>query len=119
MNYEHIFDSSKSTYEVEFEIDRSISDTITVLFEKENIVLTADSHGAATFARPDGTEIKKVKAEADRLFGSIYCSVKEGVITVTFPVTETIDHYPNCDGEYDRYSKKIIDNILVTCPVTE
>ncbi len=119
MNYEHIFDSSKSAYEVEFEINRNISDTITVLFKKENIVLTADSHGNATFAHPDGTEIKKDKAEANRLLNSIYCSVKEDVITVRFPVTETIDHYPNCDGEYDRYSERIVDNILVTCPVTE
>lgn len=32
-------------------------------------------------------------------------------------VYETIDHYPNCDGEYDRYSEVIVENILITCPI--
>lgn len=118
MEYNHIFDSSKNNYEAKFEINYENDAPITVFFENENIVLTADEHGNATFMNSDGIEIKKEKADTDRLFSKIYCSIKENLITVRFPVTKTIDHYPNCDGEYDRYSEVIVDNILITCPIT-
>ncbi len=117
MNYDHIFDSSERLYEAEFEIGYENDKQITVLFERENIVLTADVHGNAIFMDLDGKEIKKEKAQSDRLFSKIYCLVKEGAITVRFPITKTVDHYPNCDGEYDRYSEIIVDNIYITCPV--
>lgn len=114
MNYDHIFDSSKSVYEKEFEIDYKNDKPLTVLFEKESIVLTVNTHGDALFLNINGVELKKDKAESNRLFSSIYCSANKNAITVRFPVKETIDHYPNCDGEYDRYSERIVDNILIT-----
>ncbi len=116
MNYDYIFDGN-SVYEKEFEIDYENDKEITVFFEKEGIVLTADKHGNAVFKTADGAEIKKDKAKAYRFFLSIYCCVKDGAINVRFPVTETVDHYPDCDGEYDRYTKRIIDNIIITCDV--
>ena len=72
----------------------------------------------AVFSNTDGTELFKDKASSDRLFSFIYCTINKGTINVRFPVTETIDHYPDCDGEYDRYSVKIVDNIIITYPVT-
>lgn len=35
-------------------------------------------------------------------------------ISVLFGQTETVDYYPNCDGEYDRYGKEWITKRLVT-----
>lgn len=118
MKYNYVFDSSKSVYESKFEIDRDTNDEITVFFENENIVLSADAHGNAIFCNTDGIEILRDKAQSDRYFSFIYCTVKDGTISVRFPVTETIDHYPNCDGEHDRYSVKIVHNIIITCPIT-
>lgn len=117
MKYDYILDSSISGNETKFDIDREKAESITVLFENEGVVLTADIYGNYTFANPDGTVISKGKAESDRCFMFIYCSVKDNVINVRFPITETVDHYPNCDGEYDRYSTKIVDNVVVTCLV--
>lgn len=116
MNYDYIFDSN-SVYEKEFDLCGENDKEITVFFEKENITLTADKNGNAVFCSTDGAEIKREKAQADRFFLSIYCSVKDGAINVRFPITETVDHYPDCDGEYDRYSTKILDNIVITCDV--
>lgn len=116
MNYDHIFDSSKSG-ETEFKINHKNNEMLTVLFKEENIVLKADVHGNAVFESLDGTQLKKDKAQSDRLFSKLYCSVKDKTLTVRFPVTKTVDHYPNCDGEYDRYSEIIVDNIYITCPV--
>lgn len=117
MKYNYIFDSSKTLYDKEFEIEREKSEKITIFFEKEGVVLTADIHGNATFESVDGKIIKKDKADSSRFFSFIYCIVNHNVITVTFPVTETVDHYPDCDGEFDRYSVKIIDKIIITCPL--
>lgn len=117
MKYDHIFDSSASVYETKCEFDRNKAEEITVLFEKEGVMLTADIYGNYTFESTDGTVVKNGKAESDRCFMFIYCSVKDNVINVRFPITETVDHYPNCDGEYDRYSTKIVDNIVITCKV--
>lgn len=118
MEYNYVFDSNKNVYESKLEIDRDKNDEITVFFENENIVLTADAHGNAVFSNTDGTELFKDKASSDRLFSFIYCTINKGTINVRFPVTETIDHYPDCDGEYDRYSVRIVDNIIITYPVT-
>ena len=117
MKYDYVFDSSQTLYDKKFEIQSEKSEEITIFFEKEGVVLTADIHGNATFESVDGKIIKKDKADSSRFFSFIYCIVKDNKITVTFPVTETVDHYPNCDGEYDRYSQKIVDKIIITCPV--
>lgn len=38
-------------------------------------------------------------------------------LTVQFGHTETVDHYPNCDGEYDRYSTTFVVERTVTLHV--
>ncbi|MBR2716040.1 MAG: hypothetical protein IKB73_07550 [Ruminococcus sp.] len=119
MNYDHVFDSSKTTCETKFELGHNRSEALTVFFQKENIVLKADANGNALFLNSDGDEISREKAQSDRLFGSVYCSVKDDSIIVNFPVTKTIDHYPHCDGEYDRYSEIIVDNIIISCPLNK
>lgn len=113
MKYQHVFNSDTTLYEKKYDIDQEI----TILFEKENIILQADAQGNAVFFDTDGNEIQSGKAESNKRFGFIFCIVNKSGITVRFPITETIDHYPNCDGEYDRYSERIIDNIIITCPV--
>lgn len=116
MTYDAIFDSSSTIYEKEFAIDSEKDTPLTVFFEKENIVLQADCQGNAVFMNPDGIELYRSKAESDRLFLKIYCKIKDNTVTVRFPVIEWVDHYPNCDGEYDRWSEIERDNILFTYP---
>ncbi len=116
MQYDYIYNSSNCASEVEVKIDYEKLIPVSVLFEKENIVLSADTFGNAVFQNAEGKEILKDKANGDkRYFSKIYVSVKGAEICVRFPITETIDHYPNCDGEYDRYSERIVDNINICC----
>lgn len=120
MSYNCIFDSSNLIYEAEVNFDCENMIPAKVLFEKEKITLTADAMGNAVFADSEGNEIYKGKAEGEnRYFSKIFVSVTNGKICVRFPVTETIDHYPNCDGEYDRYTERIVDNICIYCPLWE
>lgn len=117
MTYDHIFDSSKSVYEVCYPFSDNSNQPLTVLFEKENVSLAADKNGNAVLLSTDGVTLSTAKAESDRRFSEVYCLVKERTITLRFPIKETIDHYPNCDGEYDRYSERIVDNVIITFSV--
>ena len=117
MKYDHVYDSGIRRWEAEYPIGGENSPSVTVLFEQEQILLTADADGNAVFGRTDGTELFRDKAYGkQRRFSSIYCSVTGGAPSVRFPIKETVDHYPNCDGEYDRWSEVIVDNVVITCP---
>ena len=114
MKFDYIYDSSSQFYEKEYKIDYENEGLIVVLFAKENIILTVDAFGNTIFKNLNGEELYKDKAEGDRrYFSSVFCHVVNNTITVNFPIIETIDHYPNCDGEYDRYSERIVDKICI------
>lgn len=118
MQYDHVYDSDVRRWEAEYSIDRERDLPVTVLFQQEQLLLTVDTHGNAVFCRPDGTELHRAKADGrQRRFSSIYCSVTGGAPSVRFPIKETVDHYPDCDGEYDRWSEVIVDNVVITCPL--
>ena len=43
-------------------------------------------------------------SEGERTFSEFQIEKKGEILFVLFGHTETVDHYPNCDGEFDRYS---------------
>ena len=118
MEYNFIYDSSVMVGEKEYSIKRECYNSpilpYHVLFVQEGIVLTADADGNAVFSNLEGTELFRDKADGQgRYFSGFYCKVKDGVISVRFPIQEVVDHYPNCDGEYDRYSYITRDNVVI------
>ena len=117
MKYNFVYDSSKMSGEKNYEFkERSDSPicSVCVLFEKEAVCLQADEAGNAIFSDRNGTELRRDKADGQgHCFFEIYCEVKDGHISVRFPIQKVIDHYPNCDGEHDRYSYITEDNILI------
>lgn len=115
MQYDHIYNSAERTIEGEVTFDYEKDIPVTVLFEKENVVLKADAHGNAVFYDLEGQELHKDKANGkNNFFSRVYFCVKSDGICVRFPIIEWIDHYPNCDGEYDRWSERIVDNVYIT-----
>ena len=117
MQQDHIYNSAERTIEGQATIDYEKNVPVTVLFEKENIVLKADADGNALFYDLEGRELHRDKAEGEKRFGSVYFCVKKNAICLRFPITEWIDHYPNCDGEYDRWTERIVDNVYITYPI--
>ena len=118
MNYNYTYDSSRMFGELECAIKRERYDSpvvpYSVLFSQEGVYLEADADGNAAFYNLSGTELYREKADGQgRYFSSFYCAVKNGEISVRFPIQEEIDHYPNCDGEYDRYSYITRENVVV------
>jgi len=120
MGYDYVFDSEKPMWgslDERVEIDSEAKPQVSILFEKEGVVLHADCHGNSFFCDIDGNVIHEDKAEANSLFSSVRVCVGEDKIIAKFPVTKWIDHYPNCDGEYDRWSEVIVDTICIYCPI--
>lgn len=112
MKYDFVFDSSKVSGERNYEF-KSIT-SLFVLFEKENVCLEVDVYGNAIFTDVNGVELYSDKADGQgRNFFEVYCKAEDGAISVRFPIQEVVDHYPNCDGEYDRYSYITRDNVVI------
>lgn len=85
-----------------------------ILFKGENIAAVVECTGEIEFRRPDDmrTAIAAVtvpKQEGGReIYMDITCSVEDGQIILKMPIYSWIDHYPNCDGESDRWSTETI-----------
>lgn len=118
MKHDFIYDSSKDVGEKCYNFKREHQDSSIlssrIIFEKENVYLEAADDGKAIFFDAKGVELYKEKADGQgRCFFEFYCEVRDGIISVRFPIQEVVDHYPNCDGEYDRYSYITMDNVMI------
>ena len=119
MDYDFVFDSEKKiwgrNYE-EVEIDRETKPKVSILFEREGIVLCADCDGNALFGDLDNNVIHEGKVESSNYFSRVHVRVSEGKPIAELPITKWIDHYPHCDGEHDRWSEITIDTVTFRCP---
>ncbi len=94
-----------------------ISET-TVLFEKEGISALIHAKGYVEFYNVDGEllasgNLPEVES-GKQVYEEVRCSADGNLITLSFPIYTWIDHYPNCDGEHDRWSTKTIGYNTVT-----
>ncbi len=118
MNYNFTYDSNRMFGELECSIKRERYDSpiipYYVHFPQEGVYLEADADGNAVFYNLAGVELFRDKADGKgSYFSAFHCKVKDGEISVRFPIQEEIDHYPNCDGEYDRYSYITRENVVI------
>ncbi len=85
-----------------------------ILFKEENIAAVIECTGEIQFRRPDDmrntiASVTVPKQEGGReIYMDVTCSVEDGQIVLKMPIYSWIDHYPNCDGESDRWSTKTI-----------
>jgi len=114
MNYNHVYDSRTNMYEVEYQIDLDSDTPLKIEFTAEKVILEIDRNGNAVFCDAEGIELYREKAVGpERYFSKVFCMAYKGRICVRFPITELVDHYPNCDGEYDRWSERTVDNVNI------
>lgn len=82
-----------------------------ILFAKENITVTLEAKtGEISFSSPDSPTVTAkvaVPLSGDEKFSEVQCSVEGALIKLGFPQYSYIDHYPNCDGEHDRWTKTV------------
>lgn len=109
--FDIVFNSEKENGH-SFQIANGYISETKVLFERENIVATINASGHVDFYNENGDVLFSADAQAvdsgKGVYESVVLKVNGGVITVSFPVCEWIDNYPNCDGEHDRWDSRII-----------
>lgn len=67
--------------------------------------IIVSSLGEAVLYDEDGKEIAKA-APGDTQYCEVRLFWNSGVFSLQFGRVETVDNYPNCDGEYDRWSEQ-------------
>ena len=63
--------------------------------------------GGAAFFDKDHNLLAQAAGGA-AVYPQVAINWKQDFLTVEFGSIETVDHYPNCDGEHDRWSEKWI-----------
>lgn len=61
--------------------------------------------GAVTFYDAEGNRIADIDA-GDRAYEEVRFAFLENAVSLEFGRMITIDNYPDCDGEYDRWDEK-------------
>lgn len=96
---------------VEFNIAAGYIDETDIIFENEHIRARVSAAGLVTFYDADENEVACAKQstldEGDGRYRDISCKVENGRIMIRFPNYSWIDHYPNCDGESDRWDSYV------------
>lgn len=83
-----------------------------IVFTNENIIINIESRkGEIDIFDSESNKLLSAKVElpsfGDEKYSEVKCAVKNSIITLGFPKYTYEDNYPNCDGEYDRWTKKI------------
>ena len=96
----------------EFQIASGHISETRILFENERIIVLVHAEGSAEFYSAAGTPLAKGSVAAEEggreKYEDVRCDVCDKMISIGFADYEWIDNYPNCDGEYDRWDKRII-----------
>jgi hypothetical protein len=86
----------------------------TVCFEREKVSACVDALGHIEIFDDKKNSLASVDVPVSKdpseyghsaQYGTVECAAEGGVITFFLPVYGWHDHYPNCDGESDRWSR--------------
>lgn len=112
MKCDKIFNSEKIKGFEGFQLASGYISSTSVLFEKENIYVKIEAKGLVEFFDSEDRLIKSVSLPAQTGGREVYdeaeCAVDGSSIIIKFPIVEWVDNYPHCDGEQDRWDKRII-----------
>ena len=89
-----------------------------IVFQAENISASIEAKtGQVVFSDLEGTALLTtcvpLPAAGDEKFSEVKCSVTDRLIRLEFPQYSYEDNYPHCDGEHDRWTKKISGSFRV------
>lgn len=70
----------------------------------EGCTVEVENNGGAVFY-VNGRAIAAAEKD-DSTFNEVRLKWKQGRVAIEFGQIETVDNYPNCDGEHDRWSEK-------------
>lgn len=79
----------------------------------EKYVINVLKNGEAVFYDSDSKEIAHAD-KTDAKFDEVRFVWEQDVLNIQFGHVETVDYYPNCDGESDRWGREWICERMVT-----
>ena len=79
----------------------------------EGCEVTVSREGGVVFCTLGGKELGRADA-CGQAFAQVRLEWKPGTVTVLFGSVETVDYYPNCDGEHDRWGTEWVTRRSVT-----
>lgn len=95
------------------EFELKISDEIIRSSSCKGYIIEASHKGEVFFYDYEKNLLAKAN-ETQMQFEEIRFSWEQNILSLDFGRIETVDYYPNCDGEYDRWGKKWVTQHLVT-----
>ena len=124
MKYDHIIEFSENLKEERFHLSCGFYETTSFLFREAGFSVGIHCRGAFTFYTVDGKKLETVKAKpmtsGRGCYMDVLISTTEDEVIFQLPDYEWIDHYPNCDGESDRWDTRIIGiNDEIRYPVSK
>lgn len=88
-----------------------VSDNEILLLNEKILVQIESKTGEIAFCDENGKMLLSAKTElpqaGDERFSEVQCTVQGDEIKLGFPQYTYEDNYPHCDGEHDRWTKKI------------
>jgi len=74
--------------------------------------------GAAAFYAADGTPLARTE-KGEGSYQQVRLVWNPAYLQVQFGQIQTVDYYPHCDGEYDRWGKEWVSQRTVTLNLTD
>lgn len=85
-------------------------DTTEIFFRQENILVKVTAAGQIDFFAGENllASLSVPAGSGGRgCYQDIACKAEDGKLLLRFPEYTWVDHYPDCDGESDRWSARI------------
>lgn len=95
------------------EFELKISDEIIRSSSCKGYIVDVSYKGEVCFYDFEKNLLAKA-SETQMEFAEVRCSWKSDLLSLEFGRVETVDYYPNCDGEYDRWGKEWVAQYSVT-----
>ena len=112
MHYDHIIDRNRTLSDEHFHLACGYCCTTSFLFEKAGVAVVIDCKGSFTFYSADGEKTETFNAKpmdgGREHYEDVFITTTDAGIVFRLPDYSWTDHYPNCDGESDRWSCRII-----------
>ena len=111
MKYDHVINADSQLNAECFHLSCGFYETTSFLFEKADFSVVIHCKGEFAFYAPDGSKVMTYKAKRMASGRGCYMDVlittTDNAVIFQLPQYDWIDHYPNCDGESDRWTAQI------------
>ncbi len=111
--YDKIFSTVKNKGSESFQLATGYISSTVIFFEEEKIFVKIEAKGYVEIFDLEDNLLQSLAVPTQtggrEVYDEVECSVQNSNVTLRFPVVEWIDNYPHCDGEHDRWDRKVID----------